>query len=398
MPIKPVTMRLTVPPALCLLLAVAPLSQALLLAEEEQDQGAAAMELATLCRLLVGPGHIAAIDVQGGEQGMTVALCDDAGKVHVIRGTGGRWRSQTTDLGTSQRPRLRLVDLDGDGEFELLVASKRLRIFSTTKGVKRLWTSAVEFDDISPPVVEVLDFDQDGRKEIVVLNYKRRERAANEPSIFIFRQDAALGIPLSVVTDMIFKDDHDYFSTAGMAIGDFAASGTPQIVVGNDNGFLWHVALEDDELKLAHRWKVPRGGAVGAGLAAGELDGQPGMELLVGTNGGDLFVYGFSEGIPKVRASATAGRLAYGVTAGDFDGDGNVEFGLTRGHAGYAGMTKRDVVAEVWHMKGRKLERTWSTPTLGTARTFVRDIDQDGRDEMIVHSLTDGEIAVVAPR
>jgi hypothetical protein len=354
--------------------------------------------IATLCRFLLGSGKLAAIETQPSGDMITVAVSDDTGKLYVSRGRGGQWRSRSVQLDISKRPRLRLVDLDGDGEYELIVVSKRLRIYSTLDGIRQLWSSPELFDDVRPPAVEVLDFDQDGRKEIVVLNYKRRERPAEEASVFVFRQDTSSEVKQSLISTMTLQDEHDYHSTAGLAIGDFEGTGIPQLVVGNDNGFLWLIDFKEDRLELHHAWKVPSGGAVGSGLAAGDLDGRPGAELLVGTNGGDLFVFGFDrESVPKLQASAKAGRLAYGVTAGDFDGNGSTEFGLARGHAGYAGMTERDVVAEVWQLEGEKLERIWQHETLDAPRAIVRDLDGDGRDEMIIYSLTDHDIAVVKP-
>ena len=103
----------------------------------------------------------------------------------------------------------------------------------------KLWSSPKLFDDVRPPAVDVVDFDQDGRQEIVVLNYKRRERPAEEASVFVFRQATPSDPSQTLVSTMKLKDVHGYHSTAGLAIGDFAGTGVPQLVVGNDTGFLW---------------------------------------------------------------------------------------------------------------------------------------------------------------
>ena len=118
--------------------------------------------IATLCKFLLGSGKLAAIEAQPSGESITVAMSDDSGKLYVSRGRSGQWRSRSVQLGLSKRPRLRLVDLDSDGEYELIVVSKRLRIYSTVDGIRQLWSSPELFDDVRPPAVEVMDFDQDG--------------------------------------------------------------------------------------------------------------------------------------------------------------------------------------------------------------------------------------------
>lgn len=144
--------------------------------------------------------------------------------------------------------------------------------------------------------------------------------------------------------------------------------------------------LGNDQLTVVKNWQVPSGGAIGPALAAGNLDSDDHKELLVGTNGGDIFVVEFStEGAPTFAASAHSGRLAYGIAAGDLNNDGRDEFVLTRGALGYAGMTEFDVVAEVWTFTANKLRRLWVQRTIDCPRPLLRE----GTGELIVYSLTD---------
>ena len=121
-------------------------------------------------------------------------------------------------------------------------------------------------------------------------------------------------------------------------------------------------------------------------------------ELLVGTNAGNIFVYDFAIDFePKIVATALAGRLAYGVAAGDVDGDGQDEFVLTRGKLGYAGMTKKHVVAEVWKLFDGQLNRVWQQETVDLPRPLVHDLNGDDREVIIVYSLHGGQLAILEP-
>lgn len=360
----------------------------------------ARVNLSLACKFLVGKGRVQSIDVTRHNEVVTMAVCDEEGKLQCIRRREGGWSSQSTMIDSNGKAvGLRLIDLDDDGELELLVTSRTLQVFSLRDRIELVWSSPALFDDVSAPRIEPVDFENDGKKEIVVVNYKRRERPKNESSVFVFRQDAAKPTELNLIDSITLTDEHQYHSTAGLAVGDFAGNGQSQIAVGNDNGWLWMIDFIDDQLEIFHSWKVPAGGAVNRGLAAGPLDEKPGVELLVGTNGGNLFVFGFSNQhrLPDLIASGSTGRLAYGVTSGDYDGDGKNEFGLSRGHTGYARMTGDDVVAEVWRIDDTTLKPDWRAPTLDSPRAITRDLDGDGTDEMIILSGTDGDVSHVKP-
>jgi hypothetical protein len=151
---------------------------------------------------------------------------------------------------------------------------------------------------------------------------------------------------------------------------------------------LWLVDCSGGELTEIQRWKTPRGGAIGPALKSGNLDRDAESELLVGTNGGEIYVLEFDQqGNARIVGSAKAGRLAYGVNAADIDGDGIDEFISSRGRIGYATMTQEDVAVEVWKpAPGKALKRIWSRLTVGNPRTQVHDIDGDGTTEILVYS------------
>lgn len=348
---------------------------------------------------------------------LAVAIYDGSQRLNLLTMTNGQWKNVASQkVPTSKPPRIRMADLNGDGSSDVLVCSDRLKAYTVApNGWSLVWSGQESYCDAPPPRIGVADFNGDGRKDIAVLNYKIKDesttvsvhdyKVANEHttnetrSLYVYTRtpDEPWGYTLSHVAT--FTDKDGYHSTAAMAIADFSGDGMPEIAVGNDNGYLWLMAFEKGELTLRHQWHVPSGGAVGPGLSAGELDGDTAAELLVGTNGGEIFVIDFdSWHQPRVVAKKMTGRLAYGVASGDIDGDGRDEFVLSRGHLGYAGMTHKDVVAEVWKLKDNELSREWHQETVDQGRPLTVDLNGDGREEIVLLSFHGGDFQVLEPQ
>ena len=345
-------------------------------------------------------GRVMAISVgAGSEDEIMVAIYDDSNHLNILRRISGAWtKVASTTLLADAAPRLLLTDLGGDAAVELIVVSDKLRVYTVAdESISLAWSSHESFRGELAPRLAVADFNADGRKDVAVLHYKEKQNDAGQ-SLYVYSRTLSERWDFGLTYVTTFTDDHGYHSTAAMTAADFSGDGRPEIVVGNDNGNLWLVTFDGHQPAVRKRWKVPSGGAVGPGLAAGNLDDDDLAELLVGTNGGEIFVFEFDEQLePQMVATATAGRLAYGVEAGDVDGDGRDEFVLTRGHLDYAGMTQKDVVAEVWKLSGAQLDRIWQQETIDLPRPVVHDLDNDGRDDVIVLSQQVGGLAVLRP-
>lgn len=332
-----------------------------------------------------------------------LAACDAAGIMKVALSQAGRGKMFTVDLDLETRPGLMMADLNGDGLAEVLVSANSLRVFSITPaGLKLVWKSKETYGADPPPRLALADFDEDGDVDIALLNYKTREEGGGTKSLYVYRNQGRAKMNFGLSGSITLTDSSGFHSTSGIAVGDFFGDQRQELVIGNSNGWLWLLEVKDGTPEVTTHWKVKSGGAIGGGLATGSFDADPKKELLVGTNGGDIFVYKFSsDGQPEVTAGAHAGRLAYGVQAGDIDGDGRDEFLLARGLLGYAKMTIHDVVTEVWKLEGNKLTMVWKRRALGFPwhALMLQDIDRDGANDLVIYSpLGEGKlIEVIKP-
>lgn len=332
---------------------------------------------------------------------LSLALFDRAKQLSVFnRSADGRWETKTaTRLDAENAPQIVIADLDRNGISEIIVCSEKLRVYSVSReGLTLSWTSIESFRNAPSPKLGIRDLNDDGLLDIAVLNNKQKDEDQGMECLYVYTQTLSSKVDFGLTYLTTFTDEHGYHSTSAMAIADFNGDENPEIVVGNSNGNLWLVASKNGKLNVQKQWKVQSGGAIGPGLGTGNLDGDSASELLVGTNGGNIFVYEFSANYePVVVATAEAGRLAYGVDAGDIDGDGIDEFVLSRGKLNYAGMSRKDVVVEVWKLTNNQLQRVWQEQTMDVPRPLVQDLDNDGRDDIVVYSPLGGGYEVFEP-
>ena len=358
-------------------------------ADQEDDENFVSVPLPLLAKkfIVAEQATAFAIGVQDGSCSVLAAYGKDKQlRIAVTRGPGGG-KIFDTELQLTVPPRLVVADLDGDSKSEVLVCSDKLRVFRVEEdGLSLIWTSQEAFDASRAPTLGLSDFDGDGDIDIAVLNYTPKN--SDKKSLYLYLNEEGEA-RFSLSGTVTLTDEDGYHSTSGLAIGDFSGDERMDIVVGNSNGWMWLLEIRNEKPTVEQSWRVESGGAIGSGLSSGNLVAGSKKELLVGTNGGDIFVYHFpATGIPEVIAKASAGRLAYGVQAGDMDGDGLDEFLLARGSLGYAEMTEKDVVTEIWKLTGDKLHVIWRKEATGfvTPRLMLLDIDGDGTPELITYS------------
>lgn len=243
------------------------------------------------------------------------------------------------------------------------------------------------------------------------------------PEIKIFSSDGKL-------KKSFFVLNFDYEGALSLASGDFDNDGKKDLIVSTldaPRGEIWNI--EGKKIYDFFAFDKFRGGME---VAAGNLDGQGGDEIIVGAsyNGGPhirgfdstgykLSFFGFNEnqrsGIrvfaidlgndkkaeiigfssfnqdPKLRIFGNDGHLikeivlskefnknGIEVTAGDFDGDGNKEIAVT---GGYGNLSKILIFNNNLELKSQFF---FDKDYIGGLNLSAGDINNDGKDELII--------------
>ncbi len=327
-----------------------------------------------------------------------VAIYDKKKKVvRVFIGGEKRGRTYSVKVDGKDPPGLHLEDFDGDGRAELFVCTSVVEGFRLTEdGLQNFWTSDGDLVSRPPPRVVLADLNLDGRRDVIVSNYKHVEPIRDSQCLYVYLQTDGGDAPLRRSAALTFTDELGNHCAYGIAVGNFYGDDTPEIVVGNHtDGQLWQVEFTNGALTVRHTWKAPSGGAIWDGLAAGDLTGDSLDELLIGTEGGDIFVYSLSREKPsKLLASKHAGKFASFVEATNFGGEEKDEFVLVRGFLGSNGLTEDDVVLEIYRMDHGvgdrfELHRVLQKKAEGFRRPhlMLHDLDRDGVDNIILYNV-----------
>jgi hypothetical protein len=261
--------------------------------------------------------------------------------------------------------------------------------------------------DARVTVVEAADLDGDGLPEVAIGTADNQLYILENDGGLVWRYEAGGAISAIVLTDL----DGD---------------GRAQVVVGSADGEVSHLS---DAGKLTWTFRAAGTASVGGTvwavlpcLTMADLDGDGQVELLAGSYDGHVYAL---NGNGQERWSFDAGRPVLGIWVGDLDADGRPEIvpnphrggelhalendgylawqQHTRGEVGQVqgGDVDGDGQAELvllsaswdlfvyrgdgtltWHSDAIALSHAHDTPELG--QLLVRDLDGDGRAEMVV--------------
>lgn len=170
--------------------------------------------------------------------------------------------------------------------------------------------------------------------------------------------DAALGVIMSPIVIQLDDDDCD---------GRITANDIPEIVFtsipeGTYFGTVWAISIVDG--KVVEKWKTP--GLVGQGtqLAAGNIDGKPGNEIVGCTNSSHGPVALDAEG--KVLWTGEKGLRCNIPAIADLDGDG-----------------KPEVIVEGGVVDGATGKTKFKLPVDSITYWIAADLDGDGKQELV---------------
>lgn len=291
-----------------------------------------------------------------------------------------------------------LADLDGDGRREVVVTADRGNVLVLDGGDGRVrWEVPADHRGLGSQV-RLGDLDGDGRDELYLGECVRNPAAAYA---FSFRDGYARPRELWRIDPL-----PDACGTVGDAIGDLDGDGAPELVMalGHD-----HMRVFDGRTaRLAIDLRAPASGVFGtfSTVLLRELDGDPGREVVVVTNGWSSGAAPFGarrvavydhvreNGAPTLRLRWEAngpdtpnGNVAFeDESVADVDGDGAPELTVSF----YDSATRR------WSLETRDAR----TGALRARRddaelTGVRDLDGDGRPELVT---VEGDRALVILR
>jgi len=307
------------------------------------------------------PVMVSVTDLNGDGHPDAAVTHDDDGQVSIHLGDGSGSFTESDRLDVVQAPSsIVATDLDGDLLPELAVAGLDHSMLQVVRnlGAGQFAGAGTYITGNTPNDIAAADFDQDGRTDLVTANWWGA-------SVTMFA-----GRP---------KAPPVFFIAAGPGAGP---DNPPLVRAFADNSLIVPYA----------QWEAYGAEGFGVNVAAADLDGQPGAELLTGAGPGE--VYG-----PHARGFDTYGTplpglsfLAYGthrfgvnVAGGDIDGDGYAEIVTGAGPGQVFGPHVR-----AWNWDGGGTPQAipglswlaYGTPKWGV-NVACGDLDGDGLDEIV---------------
>ena len=272
---------------------------------------------------------------------------------------------QRTD-GYADKPTV--ADLNGDSRLEVLIGTDRGFMIALSGGNGNvLWSLSTEGLEsfITNPLVG--DPDTDGRPEVIFTG-------SRNGSIFCLNGE----------------DGSILWDRPGLGGGVQGAATLASLTAGQGQSLVY---VERDSVLCLDartgelRWKWPVPGTSDGSVSVADLDGQSGLELLVGSNGGKLLCCDVTPTGPVVRWQADVrGRVVKPAIVADADRDGKLEIYMP----GDTGLTRIEADGRVsWH---------WKPKTNGVSSSAAMyDVTGDGIPE-IVMSCKEGAMYAVSCR
>jgi hypothetical protein len=284
------------------------------------------------------PGGLAIGDLDGdGKLDLVVANVFD-GTVSVFRNTStigsisfASRVDSTTAIGPSS---IVIVDLDGDGKPDLVVASGNTNTVSalrnTSTGGSISFAPKVEFTTASPNQdICISDLDGDGKPGLVVAS------AGVNPTVSVFRNTSTTGS-----LSFALRVDLTGISPWSVAAGDLDSDGKPEIAVTGVNPVtgsrmvaVFRNTSTPGNISFASRVDFATS-LMPYGVAIGDLDGDgiPDLAVAGASDNLSLSVFRNTSTSGNIsfasRMDFTTGITPYGVAVGDLDGDGKPDLAV----------------------------------------------------------------------
>jgi uncharacterized protein (TIGR03437 family) len=321
---------------------------------------------------------------------LDIAVTDSAGgTLAIFLGDGaGRFPTEHDYLAGSEPLGLFAMDLDGDGNLDVVIASghpdllvpnenSQFIVAFLGKGDGTLFGPPAYHAGSSPNAIAVADFNGDGHPDIAAA----AGQLTSGGQLWI---GLAGQIPVSINLG-------SGVSASGVAAGDVNGDGKPDIVVGDANGSGVYVLLGKGDGAFQAPVKYSTGGAVNSvTIADFNGDGQP-----------DIAFCGFTNALPPVAAAgvlfgngggafhavtnlAGFGSAPASVAVGDFNNDGKPDLAIA--DQGYRNLTGG---VNVYLNQGNGTFQTPVSYTVGQYPVFIAAANLKGAQADLIVSTQD---------
>jgi len=295
----------------------------------------------------------------------------------------------STSSGGAAPNSLAVADIDGDGAVDVAVAN-----FGTgTNGSDYvLWGDGTGHfsgstkwaDGVINRGVAAVDLDGDGHVDLVIGDQ------GNSHLTVLWGDGSRTP---TAQQDLSFEGA----GAADLAVADLNGDGTPDIVVGIAEGSDVVIFFNDGS-RTFHSLIVAAGVRPNA-VTTGQLDGQSGLDIVVGGFWSNAISFLFNNGSGGFAAPLTqaAGVLPAGIVVGEFTGDSHLDIAyVRRGCFLDAEGTCNDDGLTVLAGDGTGTFTPWASWDTGEGPSGLAkgDFDGDGRDDLVVANTNSNTVSI----
>ena len=291
--------------------------------------------------------------------------------------------SARTDYATEINPsNVSVADLDGDGKLDLVIpnfgdASISILKNNSTSGAISFGAAQKIYTDSSPRIASIVDIDGDGKLDIAVVN----EHAS---SISILRNTTS-GTSISFATKV---DVYTYSSNPrDLRFADFDGDGKTDFVTsdfGSGSITLFRNTSTTGSISLSYSTSIYTGGSPRSSTI-GDFDGDGKIDVAVANySSSSVHIYKnqSTSGSISFNSGSTISNIAnaYGITAGDIDGDGKVDLAVAHNTTtgGFTVLKNASTTGAISFNS-----QAYYNASEGTSFVTIGDLDGDSSPELI---------------